>query len=219
VISKREKGRKYFDLPEKLYGKDFEWPDGYSLDEERVIRRIETVGILPETGTGQGWLGMGRGRQITPIIKKLLKKGILEGLSISGVNKKYLISSAEKRFLREAKKPKNAAEFSFLAPLDNLLWDRNTIRDLFGFDYKWEVYTPKAQRKYGHYVLPVLYGDNFVARIEPRLVGKVLEIRGLWLEPSFPWDKKSLAAFYTGLNRFYRYLKAESVDWLCDKLG
>ena len=217
VISKREKGRKYFDLPDKLYGAKFNWPDGYLPDEERVIRRVESVGILPKTGTGQGWLGMGKGQQIAPIVDELLKKGILKELSIDGVNKKYLISSVEKHFFQEIKKMKTIAEFSFLAPLDNLLWDRNTIRDLFDFDYKWEVYTPKVQRRYGHYTLPVLYGDRFVARIEPRLVGEILEIKGLWLEPSFFWDKKSLAAFYDCLNRFCRYLKNSSVNWLCDK--
>ncbi|UZQ86367.1 winged helix DNA-binding domain-containing protein [Thermoclostridium stercorarium] len=40
--------------------------------------------------------------------------------------------------------------------------DRKLIKMLFGFDYKWEAYTPKSQRKYGYYVLPMLYGDRFI---------------------------------------------------------
>ena len=54
----------------------------------------------------------------------------------------------------------------FIAPLDNLLWDRKLIGAVFDFSYKWEIYTPKQQRRYGYYVLPILYGDRFVGRIE-----------------------------------------------------
>ncbi len=43
---------------------------------------------------------------------------------------------------------------SILAPLDNLLWDRTLIKDLFDFEYRWEVYKPVAERIYGYYVLP-----------------------------------------------------------------
>ena len=54
----------------------------------------------------------------------------------------------------------------FLAPLDNLIWDRELIKELFDFDYKWEIYTPVKDRKFGYYVLPVLYGEDFAGRIE-----------------------------------------------------
>ena len=52
------------------------------------------------------------------------------------------------------------ARRGFIGPLDNLIWDRDLIRWLFDFDYTWEVYKPAEQRQYGHYVLPVLYGDR-----------------------------------------------------------
>lgn len=45
---------------------------------------------------------------------------------------------------------------SFIAPLDNLLWDRKLIKEIFGFEYIWEVYKPVSERRYGYYVLPVL---------------------------------------------------------------
>ncbi|MFD1906211.1 DNA glycosylase AlkZ-like family protein [Paenibacillus rhizoplanae] len=48
-----------------------------------------------------------------------------------------------------------AASFAAaLAPLDNLLWDRELILQLFGFQYRWEVYKPVLEREYGYYVLP-----------------------------------------------------------------
>lgn len=104
----------------------------------------------------------------------------------------------------------------FLAPLDNLLWDREMIKDIFGFEYKWEVYTPKHQRKYGHYVLPILYGDKFIGRIEPRQVGSVLEIRGIWLEQNFKWSHAVDESFTNCLNTFKDYLGVQTVQWLCE---
>ena len=61
------------------------------------------------------------------------------------------------------------------------------MRRLFDFDYLWEVYVPAAKRRWGYYVLPILYGDRLVGRIEPRIERrtKSLEIVGLWWEPDF----------------------------------
>jgi len=53
---------------------------------------------------------------------------------------------------------------AFIAPLGNLTWDRELLRQVFDFDYCWEIYKPKEKRAYGYHVLPVLSGDRFVAR-------------------------------------------------------
>ena len=55
-----------------------------------------------------------------------------------------------------------------LAPLDPLIYDRRLTRDLWGFDYTWEAYTPAAKRKRGHYALPVLAGTEIVGHVDPR---------------------------------------------------
>ena len=76
---------------------------------------------------------------------------------------------------------------AFLAPLDPLVWDRQFLRTLFGFDYVWEVYVPAARRRWGYYVLPILFGDRLVGRIEPRIDRKAqtLRVLGLWWEEGF----------------------------------
>jgi len=73
------------------------------------------------------------------------------------------------------------------------------------------VYTPKHQRKFGHYVLPILYGDKFIGRIEPRQVGDTLEIRGLWLEPDFQWNEVVDKSFYSYLEKFKKYLNVQKI--------
>jgi uncharacterized protein YcaQ len=86
---------------------------------------------------------------------------------------------------------------AFLAPLDPLCWDRDLLRRLFRFDYVWEVYVPAPKRRWGYYVLPILYGDRFVGRIEPRIEkrARTLRIVGVWWEPGFdPLEEQGFVA-------------------------
>jgi hypothetical protein len=84
---------------------------------------------------------------------------------------------------------------------------------IFDFDYTWEVYTPAAKRKYAHYVLPVLYGDRFVARFEPAFDKKTREftIANWWWEEGFQPDDAMCAALADCLGEFARYLDAGQV--------
>jgi len=215
VISKREKGKKYYDLPERIYGKKYIWIEENNINSEKVIRRIRSIGLLPKSGTGQGWLGVGIGKQILPIVTRLLEQKILIEVKIEDVKKTYVMINSDLHLLQKVTVIKPELNIVFLAPLDNLLWDREMIKNIFDFEYKWEVYTPKHQRKYGHYVLPILYGDKFIGRIEPRQVGDMLEIRGLWLEPDFQWNEVVDKSFYSYLEKFKKYLNVQKIKWLC----
>src|SRR5436190_17801839 len=74
----------------------------------------------------------------------------------------------------------------FVAPLDQFMWDRKMIAHLFNFDYTWEIYTPEAKRKWGYYVLPVLFGDALVARAEFWARDGILELREWHFEDGDP---------------------------------
>ena len=76
---------------------------------------------------------------------------------------------------------------TFLAALDPFVWDRDLLRSLFDFDYVWEVYVPEHKRRWGYYVLPILFGDRLVGRIEPRIdrASGTVRVLGLWWEEWF----------------------------------
>ncbi|MBS1249544.1 MAG: hypothetical protein MAG431_01124 [Chloroflexi bacterium] len=112
----------------------------------------------------------------------------------------------------QAPSPPQAA---FIAPLDNLMWDRKSLTWVFDFEYVWEVYKPKEKREYGYYVLPVIYGDRFVARFQPVFdkENKALAIQNWWWEEGVKPDAAMKSALHTCLMDFRAYLQAESVDF------
>jgi uncharacterized protein YcaQ len=100
---------------------------------------------------------------------------------------------------------------AILAPLDNLTWDRRYLHELFGFEYRWEVYKPVAERRWGYYVLPVLAGERFVARFEPGRENRedALTIANWWWEPGVTPSAALSAALGACFSRFLRTLGRE----------
>jgi len=110
--------------------------------------------------------------------------------------------------------PTTQDEVTFLAPLE-IVSARGRSKQLFNFEYIWEVYKPLELRRWGYYTLPVLYGDKLVARIDPKLERKtgILQIKGFWLEDeSGGTDSDFADALGKGLARFASFVKARQVD-------
>lgn len=95
----------------------------------------------------------------------------------------------------------------FIAPLDNMMWDRNLIRALWDFDYKWEIYTPASERKYGYYVLPILYGERFIGRIEMVYDRKCkkLNVSNIWYESNVKQTKTMEKSVENAIQRYERF--------------
>ena len=104
-------------------------------------------------------------------------------------------------------------EVIFLSPLDYTS-ARGRAKDLFDFDYIWEIYKPAAQRVYGPYTLPILYGDRLVARMDARLdrQSQTLFVNGFWLEAWFEPDDAFAVALARGLHSLAHFLGAERLD-------
>jgi uncharacterized protein YcaQ len=102
-----------------------------------------------------------------------------------------------------------------------MLWDRKLIKEIFGFDYKWEIYTPQEQRKYGYYVLPVLSGERFIGRCEVVADSKkkALLINQVWLEKDIRLTKKLKEELDRCFKRFVKFhelkemIYSEEMDW------
>ncbi|MEW8978959.1 MAG: crosslink repair DNA glycosylase YcaQ family protein [Symbiobacterium sp.] len=90
-------------------------------------------------------------------------------VAVEGVRRRYCALAEDRPLLEMAEDWEPRRTVRFLAPLDNLLWRRERLQDLFDFDYAWEVYTPAGKRRFGYYAMPILYGDRLVGCIDPKL--------------------------------------------------
>jgi uncharacterized protein len=126
------------------------------------------------------------------------------------------LESLEKGKVPAGWKPKDTStldEVTFLSSLD-IVSARGRAQKLFDFEYKWEVYVPAEKRRWGYYVLPILYGDDLVARLDPKLdrTTMTLEIKGFWHEEDAPVKNADFAnALARGLLRFAKFLGAKKV--------
>lgn len=105
-------------------------------------------------------------------------------------------------------------EVTFLAPLDPVS-ARGRAKRLFAFDYVWEVYKPAAQRTWGYYTLPVLWGDRLVARLDPKFerATQTLVICGWWLEDDATGQDVVFAeALAGGLRRLMQFIGARRLE-------
>lgn len=175
-------------IPEQLLTADDPCPDDIDHFKWRVRNRISAVGLMWNRAS-DAWLGIknlksaARDRVFASLLEE---QGLLE-IHVDGIKDPFYCLAEDKplleRVCRRGCRPK--ARMELIAPLDNMLWDRKLIEALFGFSYKWEIYTPVAQRKYGYYVLPILYGHRLIGRTEVVCDRKndALVVRAVWPEP------------------------------------
>ena len=212
VTHHRKGGRHYYDLPQRVIPAEY-FNASPLLDEAEyhrwiVMRRYQAAGILRPVTDPAIWSGCGTATQRTQAVEELVEAGVLTPVRIGEKTWLYYMLTDRLKVLDE---PLPEPRMIFVGPLDSLLWDRKTVMQIFDFDYVWEVYKPPAQRKWGYYVLPVFYGDRFVARLDSRLEKGVWTISRWWWEPDITPDAELLDALHTAVENFLYYLRADDV--------
>ncbi|MBV9229005.1 MAG: YcaQ family DNA glycosylase [Chloroflexi bacterium] len=208
----RKSGRHYYDRPERVIP-----PQYYNapplLDEDAyhcwiILRRFQAAGLLRPTAEPAIWSACGDGPTRKRAIAQLVEEGTLTSVRVGEKGWPYYMPTSALPLL-DAAPP--APRVIFLGPLDNLLWDRKGILQLFDFDYAWEVYKPAEQRRWGYYVIPVFYGDRFIARLDSRLDKGIWTISRWWWEPDVTPDAALLDALHDAIAAFLHYLRADDV--------
>lgn len=173
-------------LPSALLSAPDPFPDDAGHTKWRVARRIGAIGLLWDRPS-DAFLGLDlKATARSAAFAALERDGTILPVQVEGIAQPLYCLTADAPLLDEVRSGHAyAPRTEFLAPLDCMMWDRSLIQALFGFAYRWEIYTPAAQRKYGYYTLPILRGDQLVGRIEPVCDRKTraLSVRNIWLEP------------------------------------
>jgi uncharacterized protein YcaQ len=215
MVSHRQGARRYYDLAERVLP-DEAAAQPLLLDEEeyliwRVARRCQGIGLIGPGMGGEAWGGVAKAPERAQAIEVLVERGEMAPVQIEGDKRTYHLLTRDLPCLEHARTSDPTPRVAFIAPLDSLLWSRNLIERLFGFRYVWEIYKPATQRRYGYYVLPVLFGDRFVARFDSKLdreAGKLTILSWHW-EPDQSLTDELATALRDALTHFWAYLSAE----------
>jgi len=221
-IARRDGNRRYYDLIERLVPADL--LARRESEEEalphRLLSRFRATGMTTPIGTQMEVMySAGSTKERVARTERLVEQGALMPVEVEGLKGTRYVMADEQPLLDATADPRDMppASASFLAPLDPLVWDRRLLRALWSFDYLWEVYVPEKKRRWGYYVLPILYGDRFVGRIEPRLDRKArtLGILGIWFEAGFePIETPGfVAALRDALEGYRSFVGATKVTW------
>jgi uncharacterized protein len=225
-LARREGSRRYYDVSERLLPADVLARDIPLAEQLRhkLLSRYRAHGLLGVGGAGDIFGGIGPAKPDprwpeypgrTALREELVATGKLVPVTVENVRGARFVLGEDVDLLEDPPEPQ--ASVAFLPPFDALVWDRGLLGSLFGFDYVWELFVPPAKRRWGWYVLPMLFGDRLVGRIEPRIdraTGRV-QVIGLWWESDFAPRRVEgfVDEMRSALRAYLRFASATRIEW------
>lgn len=211
-IAYREGNIKYYTL-NKLYDRE----QREILDDDyykwHIQRRIESIGALWCSASPAWDYIPGCTQKIRKkIIRELLEQNKIMELKVQAIEGEFYCSTKDLQYL-EVKDDSCPKRVEFIAPLDNIIWDRDIVSRVFGFNYKWEVYIPEKKRKFCSYCLPVLWGNEFVGRIDIKVEDSQLRVRNIWIEKQIDWE--FLWQLKNKIKEFAKFNHCKGIDAEC----
>jgi uncharacterized protein YcaQ len=163
VVAGRQGFQRLYDLAERVIPAEvLAEPEPSEPERLRALalKAVQARGALTEAGVVEHWRLRGGTARIRPAVDELVAEGLLERLRVEDGGPPVLVVAGT-----EVDRPRPVGAV-LLSPFDNLLWDRPFARRVLGFDHLIEVYKPAPQRRYGYYVLPLLWRDRIVGRVD-----------------------------------------------------
>jgi len=226
ALARREGNRRYYDLLERLLPAEL-LERSIPLTEQlrqKLLSRYRAHGLLGVGGGGDIFNGLGPAKPDprwpgypgrTALREELVADGELVSIEVEGVRGRRFVLGEEVELLEAPPEPPPSV--AFLPPFDPLVWDRGLLGSLFDFEYVWELFFPPAKRRWGWYVLPMLFRDRLVGRIEPRIdrAGRHVEVLGLWWEDGFAPRRTEgfVDAMRDALRSYLRFGGATRLEW------
>ena len=196
MVSERNKFQKIYDLTERVLpsGIDLSFPTTNEISRFIVLGALRSFGLAtekeilkymqPAASRDAEMMLVGK-KEISKCLKGLLEAGEVEMVKIERLDEDYYMLAECKSLLVPQKSPQTSV--NFLSPFDNLIIQRERAKQLFGFDYSLECYTPSPKRKFGYFVFPILFGNELIGRFDPKAErkNKTLILKNLYFETGF----------------------------------
>jgi uncharacterized protein len=225
-LARRDGNRRYYELLERLLPAEL-LARSVPLKEQlrhKLLSRFRAHGLLAVGGGGDIFGGLGPAKPDperpelpgrTALREELIADGELVPVDVEGVRGNRFVLAVDVEMLEAPPEPPPSV--AFLPPFDPLVWDRPLLGSLFHFDYVWDLFLPPAKRRFGWYVLPILFRDRFVGRIEPKIdraAGRV-NVLGLWWEDGFAPRRSEgfVDAMRDSLRAYLRFADASRIEW------
>ena len=225
-LARRDGNRRYYDLLERLLPADLVARE-VPLEEQlrhKLLSRYRAHGLLGVGGGGDIFGGIGPAKPDPRCLATLAERRCESSSSptASSFRSRSKGCAGSGSFSRRRSRcwrdpPEPPPSVAFLPPFDPLVWDRPLLGSLFDFDYVWELFIPPAKRRWGWYVLPMLFRDRLVGRIEPRIdrAGGQVQVLDLWWEDGFsPRRTESFVdAMREALRAYLGFAGATRLEW------
>jgi uncharacterized protein YcaQ len=213
-IGGREGGQRLWDLMERCLPPD---PPAEELDDAEVTRRaallaLKALGVarMPHI---RAHFTRGRYPTLPATLKALQAEGAIEPVEIEGLRGEWCVRADDVETLQSLDGDWRGRT-ALLSPFDNLLCDRARTEELFGFSHRLEIYTPKAKRRWGYFVLPILHNERLIGRADLRMDRKSgrLIAPAIHREDKAPKGKAIATAIRRELERLAAWQGASDIE-------
>ena len=212
MVTRRDNFQRIYDLTERVLpdGTDTSIPEKDELGRFLVRRALKAQGISSMNDIVKHIHAAGR-EVITSAAESMLTEKEIIPVSVEGDSSYYMLSESLDNLNKDIS---NSPEVHIFSPFDNLIILRDRMSRFFDFDYTLECYTPKNRRKYGYYVLPVLWGTEFVGRMDSKAdrKKKVLTLHTLRFEDGFDEWEGFLPVFAAKITDFARFNNCTTIE-------
>lgn len=223
MVTERKNFQKYYDLKERVLPDNIDttYPTDDELSKFLILRAFKAMGIASEKEIRK-FLQPGTIRDAdiqmvgTEIIRSKLQHLQEEKkvVPLQIENNKTTYYTLQDNLNSENNSKESNAQVHLLSPFDGLVIQRERAKDIFDFDYTIECYVPEKKRKYGYFVLPLLWGENLIGRLDPKAdrKNKTLIINNLFFEPYFNDFDSFLPFLSKKLIEFARFNGCEKIE-------
>jgi uncharacterized protein YcaQ len=209
MITRRENFHRVYDVRERVLAKPAARavvPDPDALPTDAEARRRFTLEATRALGITQArWITdyFRSGRRLKDAdLEPFVASGEMTRVEVDGWTAPGYVHRDHVGLAEQASKGRLRASLTtVLSPFDPVVWDRERVATMFGFDYRIECYVPEPKRQYGYYVLPILHGGRLVGRLDAKAhrVDRVFEVKSLYLEADTKQDEALASALATAL--------------------
>ena len=224
MIAYRENFQRYYDLTEKVLPSTVDKREPSEGERRRfyIKKTVGAWGIVKPADFPHYFYKWSvrttlRGNALRGTLQQLLKDDVLTEVTVDGGDESHYILTEDLQTLQKISEGDIGVfnRVTFISPFDNLTWDKNRVKRLFGFEKKFEAYIPREKREFGYYTLNILYRDQLVGRLDPKIHRNrnILEVKALRFEEGFKPDDSFKEKLEEAFRDFMEFHGAERIQF------